>query len=141
MGWRLAIAAAALIACGGSPAVAPPARGELANTAPVRQDKLGCGGDLLLTNASHAYACAEDAVVRGDYAAGATRAELVMTHFPYSKYAVDAEELRADIHYDAGEWLQALRGYDAWLAHHPTNPRVEAVRHKRSEASDRAGSS
>nr|HEX4314631.1 outer membrane protein assembly factor BamD [Kofleriaceae bacterium] len=133
-----ALAVVAMAACGGSPAAPPPARPELSNTAPARQDKLGCSGDQLLLNASHAYDCAEDAVGRGDYPVAATRAELVMSHFPYSKYAVDAEELRADIHYDAGEWLQAYRGYDAWLSRHPKNPRVDAVRHKRSEASDRA---
>ena len=128
--FRLLHGVVALAACG-APA-AQPAQPQLpSNQATAAAPPAACDPR---DNATDALACARDALDHDAYDIADQRAAFVIERFPYSKRAVEAEELRADIAARRGRYADAYRLYTAWLRAHPTNDRVDAVRRKAYEA-------
>jgi tetratricopeptide (TPR) repeat protein len=123
---RLVLAFA--IACGcwtGSEPVAPPSP-----AAPTT-----CDRDLAIEkSATRALACARDRFTAHDYKAAERVAAEISRLYPYTRAAIESDELHADILLELGRYREAYDAYSHWLRLHPFHEHHDSVVQKQHRA-------
>ncbi len=128
-------------------AVAQPAPAPAPKPAPAPQpapsapqfEPLPCEHDPgIEESAAASFACARAEYDEHNYDAADTRATMIVTHFPYSKRAVSAQELLADIMYARGRYSDAQQAYAQFVHDHPAYPEIDAIKRKLAEATEKA---
>lgn len=86
----------------------------------------GCSEkDFDPNNAEKSYAIAKEPYDHEYYEHAITRLGEFKTRFPYSRFAVEAELLIANSHYELGQYPEAAAAYSLFAKLHPSHPKVD----------------
>ena len=80
------------------------------------------------------YRLAQDAVEDKDYEDAESLINQIRDEFPFSKYAMEAELLSADMAYKRENWEEAAAAYRSFEELHPTHPKIPYVIYRRGLA-------
>ena len=136
-GWLAALALGGCWTSSSAPPSAPPPN-PAPVVSPVPKQKTCDKDPNILERAAPAIDCARNAMQRRAFSAADRLASEVLIRFPYSKMALAAEEIQADVLFARRRYADAARAYDRFLRYHPTSDRAADIRSKLAGAKARS---
>jgi outer membrane protein assembly factor BamD len=94
----------------------------------------GTAPNLTESSAEELYRQAEQAAKKEDYERAQKLLDRIRDDFPFSKFAVEAELLGADVAFSREKWEEAAAAYRSFEDQHPTHPKALYALYRRGLA-------